>query len=437
MANKPSGSAAGRPAIISNAMPAAELVHPVPVEELPAWQRSMATSFLRDPDSPGLAHWLEPMRRRWVPERAWGARAAGRWVATLRTEPRGLTVPGIGTATREISAEAITNVTVAASHRRRGLMRAMLGDALSAARERGDAVSILIAAEWPIYDRFGYGPAAFTADYVLRRARPGSTPAGDPSRVREVEREEFAAAAPAVFEAARAQRAGQVQRPERWWEDALGAGGRPPMPDLPHHWFLHEGEDGPDGLLAWTAGGLWSLLPPFPHVDVWLLASATAAAYENLWSYLGSLDVVEEVRLPMRPVDEPVRWRLRDGRTLVSGEVVDFLWLRMLDVPAALAARRYGAGGELVLEVLDESGLGFASGRFLLAADGDEVSCEPTTRAAELVLSERALASIFLGGVRPGALAAAGALREEAPGALTRAGAMFATPLAPWNQTWF
>jgi predicted acetyltransferase len=427
---------AAEPAKISG-MAQAELVHPVPVEELPAWQRSMATAFLRDPDDPGIVHWLEPLRRRWVPEQAWGARAAGRWVATLRTESRRLTVPGPGAATRELTAAAITNVTVAATHRRQGLMRAMLGDALRDARERGDPLSILIAAEWPIYDRFGYAPATFTVDYALRRARPGSTPPGDPSRVREVAREEFAAVAAAVFEAGRAQRPGQVERGPHLWQGTLGGDGLPPMPGLPHHWFLHEGEDGPDGLLAWKADGLGSLLPPFPHVDVWLLATATAAAYEDMWAYLGGLDIVEEVRLGLRPVDEPVRWRLGDGRTLVSGDVVDFLWLRVLDVPAALAGRRYAVDGELVLEVADASGLGFASGRFRLAAQGDEVSCEPTTRAAELVLGERALASIYLGGVHPAVLAAAGAIREEVAGALVRAGAMFASPLAPWNQTWF
>ena len=173
----------------------------------------------------------------------------------------------------------------------------MLGDSLRAAEERGDAVSILIAAEWPIYSRFGYAPATLSADYVLRRFRAGAACPGDPSRVRPVERDEFGALAPAVFAAARRHRAGQIDRDATWWNRVLGRDGYPPSEGLPHNWLVHEGDDGPDGLLGWKATGDFGLIPPLGTVEVWDLAAASDEAYQNLWSYLSSIDVTDEVNL--------------------------------------------------------------------------------------------------------------------------------------------
>jgi GNAT superfamily N-acetyltransferase len=166
-----------------------EVVNPVGLEDAPDWARAMATTFLGDPDGVGTARRIDLLKRDWDPARAWGVRDDGRWVATLRTEARSLSVPYGGDRTAEIRVDALTNVTVAATHRRQGLMRLMLERSLQAARDRDDPVSILIAAEWPIYGGFGYAPATVSADYVLRRSRSGATCPGDPTRVRQVERD--------------------------------------------------------------------------------------------------------------------------------------------------------------------------------------------------------------------------------------------------------
>lgn len=413
-----------------------ELVNPVPEEDVPGWVGVMATAFLGDPDGPSTARRIDLLRRGWDPGRAWGARDRGRWVATLRTEPRRLSVPGAGDGTGDVGVDALTNVAVAATHRRRGLMSRMLGGSLRAARERGDALSILIAAEWPIYGRFGYAPATLAADYALQVSRPGATCAGDPGRVRQVEREEFGDLAPGVFAAARRRRAGQVDRDARWWNRLLGRDGYAPSEELPHTWVVHDGDDGPDGLLSWKASGHFGLIPPFGSIEVRDLAGATDTAYRNLWSYLSGIDGVDQVKARNRPVDEPVRWLLGDARTLVMTQQVDFVWVRLLDVPAALAARRYAVPGEVVLEVVDEDGDRFASGRYRLTADGDAVECRSTDQAADLQITQRALASIYLGGFRLRELLS-GVASERTPGALARVDLMFSTPLAPWNATWF
>jgi predicted acetyltransferase len=399
----------------------------------------MFATFLGDPTSATAAVRTEHLVRAWEPGRAWGARENGRWVGTLRTETRRLRMPGIAGPGAELTVDALTNVTVSATHRRRGLMTGMLAGSLSAARERGDALSILIAAEWPIYGRFGYAPAILTSDMTLRLGRRGATLAGDVTRVRQVDLLEFTELAPTVYEATRGWRwAGQLDRDVAWWRRILGADDLPAIASpLPANCLVHDGADGPDGLLAWRAAGDSGLIPPFAAAEAWVFAAGGPEAYRDLWAYLTGIDLIDEIRLRNRPVDEPVRWLLADGRTLVATETVDFVWARILDVPHALSARRYAIPGELVLEVRDTDVGGFAAGRFRLSADGAEVVCVPTRDAPDLELAQRALASTLLGGVRLADWALAGNVVERTPGALARADVMFATAAPPWNATWF
>ena len=418
-------------------MTVAELVHPVGPEEIPGWVRAMATAFLQANEGKDVDQWVEQTRQSWVPARAYGVRDRGRWVGTLRTEPRTITVPGHDGGTEVLAADALTNVTVAATHRRRGFLSKMLGGSLRDARDRGDAVSILIAAEWPIYGRFGYAPAVPQANFTLHPRRPGGRIPGASTGVRQVDREEFGRLAPGVFDAARRRRAGHVDRDLAWWARTLGLDGCTPSPqDPPDNWLVHEGAEGPDGLLAWNATRDFGFMPPLGAVTVSGLFAASDDAERDLWTYLTGLDVVEEVVLPNRPRDEPIRWRLPDARVLVLTQLSDFLWLRLLDVPAALSARRYAVAGDVVLEVLDNSAASVA-GRYRLHADGADVTCEPTTAAAALTVTQSALASAYLGDgpLRPHV--ATGEVIEHLTGALQHTDAMFVTALAPWNATSF
>jgi predicted acetyltransferase len=148
---------------------------------------------------------------------------------------------------------------------------------------------------------------------------------------------------------------------------------------------------------------------------------------------------VGEVILHERPVDEPVRWLLDDGRALRQTYAGDHTWLRILDVPKALAARGYAVPGRVVLEVVDEDGDKFAAGRYLLDVDSGatSASCAATTESADLVVSQRVLAGAYLGDNSLRALSVAGGVDEVTPGALARFDAMLATPRRPWNATGF
>ena len=172
-------------------------------------------------------------------------------------------------------------------------------------------------------------------------------------------------------------------------------------------------------------------------IDVGELTAASGAAYRNLFAYLVSLDIVGEITLPRRPVDEPIRWLLDDGRALRQTDLVDDVWLRLLDVPAALSARGYSAEGRLVIDVVDDDIGGYAAGRYLLEAGADGASCRTSAASPDLRLSQRALASVYLGGHTLRQVAIAGGVEELTAGAVARADAMFATALAPWNATMF
>lgn len=165
--------------------------------------------------------------------------------------------------------------------------------------------------------------------------------------------------------------------------------------------------------------------------------AATDEAYRNLWGYLSGLDVIDSIELHNRPLDEPIRWLLGDGRALQQVQTSDFLWVRLLDVPAALSARGYAVDGRIVLDVEDFDLGAYGSGRFALTVPSGRARCEPTDDAPDLRISQRILASIYLGGHRLRASSMLGGAEELTRGALDRVDRMFATALAPWNQTGF
>lgn len=415
-----------------------EVVHPVPVGEAAGWRANLATTFFGDLHGEEFRNNLANWRRVWDAERCWGARAGGRWVATLATQARTITVPGPAGSAVPVTADALTAVTVAATHRRRGLLTRMLTASLAAAKERGDALSILIAAEWPIYGRFGYAPATLDATYSYF-PRPGTakiTPSG-PGGVRQVDFDEAGRLGETIYRAATLTRAGQVDRPHHWWATRHGLDDFVAVTNGQIPTFLvHDGPQGPDGLLAWRPVRDFDLQGNLAAIEVTDLVAATDDAYRDLWAYLSGIDAVGEITLRDRPVDEPARWLLPDGRALRRTYSGDHVWVRLLDVAAALAARCYSTSGQLVIEVGDDAA-GYANGRWRLDGGPDGATCTATTADPDLRLSHRALAAIYLGGYRLAEIAIAGGVDEVRAGALTTADAMFGLARAPWNPTGF
>ncbi len=402
-------------------------VRTIDASEIDDWIRCMATGFLSHPADGEGAYRLGDMDL----DRTWGAFDGTAVVGTLRSFATPLTVPG----PNEVDAAALTNVTVAPTHRRRGLLTQMITRDLRASAERGEVVGILIASEYPIYGQFGYGAAVDAATYTVdtekaRFLRPGV------GRVELVDLAALRFEAPPVYERVRRAQPAAIARNDRWWDHALHQVDVPGATPVKSYQAIYRCPDGDvDGYVRYTASQDWDHMRPKGTLSVMELTAATPDAYLRLWRYCCEVDLITRVQAGDRPVDEPLVWLLRDGRALRQTGRFDFLWVRVLDVSSALSARRYPTEGRLVLEVTDP--LGMASGRFVLEGGPTGATCTATDATAEMTLPVDALGSVFLGGMSVLALGGAGRIDEHAPGALARADTMFRSPTTPWCSTWF
>ncbi len=387
-------------------------------DDAPGYLRTIRATFLGPPQSPTelqarVDFWLERMRPDL--DRSWGAYDGDLCVGSLRTVPFELTVPG----GRTVPADGVTAVTVASTHRRRGLLTGLMAAGLRAAADRGDAVSILIAAEWRIYGRYGFGVATEDAVWAVDRARAA---AGPPiGQVEAVEADQLRKLAPPVYDAARRARPGGIDRPEPRWDMDFGlAYPEGEKPIWTGRAAVHRDPAGEvDGYLRWHADDDWDGMLPKSTLQVDELVTASPAAYRDLWRFALGVDLIATVRASERPVDEPLPWLLADGRAARQVQRWDRLWLRVLDVPAALTGRGYRSAGRVVLEVVDPDG--YAAGRFALDAGPDGAQCRPTTQSAELTLPAAVLGAAYLGGTRLRTLAAAGLVDEHRAGAVDAA----------------
>jgi predicted acetyltransferase len=360
-------------------------------------------------------------------------------VATVRSWKMGLTVPG-GAA---LPSWAISSVTVSPTHRRQGIARAMLTAELRTAVRLGLPVAMLTVSEATIYGRYGFGPSVRQSSYLVETPRArwiGPTPAG---RVQFVSPESLLADGPAVFERTRERSPGEVDRREIWWKRALGL--LPNEPEAHKRGIRAVRYDDADGAIAGFALyeiALQNVSSPgrLKLVD---LVAATDDAYAALWRFVVEMDMVNEVEAPLRSVSEPVAWQVSDHRAVRKTGERDHLWLRILDVPVALAARRYAAPGDYLLDVTDD--LGFAHGRFLLTVSGDGsgnareldgVENAPAG-AVEVALSAADLASLYLGGTSAVDLTRAGRILELTPDAAARLDTALRSAYAPHLSTWF
>ncbi|WKK26652.1 GNAT family N-acetyltransferase [Streptomyces olivoreticuli] len=396
--------------------------------DLPEWSKALRTGFLRPP-TPSKEE-IEFRTPTHATPRTQGAFDGDRCVATFRSFTQRLSMPGGA----DVTTDAVSNVAVSPTHRRRGLLSRMMAEDLRAARERGDAAATLIAAEYPIYGRYGFGPASWVTEWEVEVARTGldrryggpedggRVDFADPADVREH--------GPGLHERMRAVRHGAVDRSERWWLTNTGAlpNGKPWQEPFA---VLYRSPEGTvDGLLAYTADDTWETKLPQCSATVLDLTAVTPAAERALWRFLLSVDWITRVRTGFRAPDDVLPLLLPDPRAARVLTHADHLWVRPLDVPALLEARTYASSGALVLEVTDPDGL--AGGRFLLDAGPDGARCAPTGRAADLTLSVGELGTLALGDESAVRLAALGRIDEERAGAVARADVLLRTARRPW-----
>lgn len=369
--------------------------------------------------------------------RTWGAFDGERVVGTLRSFATDFTVPGPAT----VRAAALTNVTVAPTHRRQGILTEMITADLRASVERNEPVGILIASEYPIYGRFGYGAAVEGAAYAVdlastRFRRRGSGVGSSTGSVELVDLRIMRLEAPALYERFRIAQPGSIERSGRWWDRVLHQvevpGAKPPR----GYQALYRSPEGvPEGYVRYGATNEWDSMRLTGELTVEELVATTPAAYERLWRYCCEVDLVVKVRAGDRPVDEALPWILEDGRAVRQTGRFDFLWIRVLDVMGALSGRRYQVDGRVVIEVTDT--LGFTAGRYALEGGPSGALCTRTDQAADLSMPVQALGSLYAGGVSARVLHDTGYVDEHTPGTLDRVDVMFRSSPSPWCSTWF
>lgn len=354
---------------------------------------------------------------------------------TFRSWEVSLTVPG-----GSVTAEAVSSVTVRPTHRRRGVLTAMITADLAAAAEREVAAAVLIASEARIYGRFGFGPATeavtWTVDVPAARLHPAAAGLAGRAHLDVVPGAALRAAGPAVYAAAR--RPGDIDRSDTYWDIAGGLlpPPHPPASSVVVNVLATDGTGAAVGVLRYTATEAWEDRAARTRVDVQLLHASTPEAEAALWGYLVELDLVATVRAADRSVEDPLPWLLADPRAARQSGRCDFLWTRVLDPVAALATRRYDRPGAVVLEIADDAG--YAAGRFALEVDaGGRADCTPTAGAPDVELPVATLSSVWLGGHDLVALGRAGLAVEHRGGGMNRAAAMFRTATPPWSSTWF
>lgn len=352
--------------------------------------------------------------------------ADGRPVGTAGAYSFELTLPG----QTIIPASGVTFVGVLPSHRRQGVLSAMMRHQLTELRARGEFVSVLLSSEATIYGRFGYGPATYTRRLTVQRhraafARSRAADAPAAGSVEVLRRADCTEILEEVYDRYRRAQPGALSRPHRWWASRAG---QPPISPAPRYVAVHRGADGvPDGYASYSLGD--------GTLTVDETITADHAVFTALARFVLGHDLVTQVVFRHFPPEHPLRWQFADFRAAEVGGDTDWLWVRLLDVPRALTARRYFTDGELVLDVADPF-LG-EHGRYLLTVRDGEAGCVPTDRAPDLSLDVRDLGSVYLGGMAPSTLVHAGHIQAHRPEAATLADALFRAERAPHCLHWF
>lgn len=393
-------------------------------DEFLAFGRAMEQVFLEAPSDEEVERW----RPVCPPDRFLAVTdPRGGFAGTAGSHPLTIAWPG---QDEPLGCAAVTAITVRPDHRRRGVLRAMMQRLLEDAVAAGEPTAALFASEGTIYGRFGFGPAA--PAHGLRMRRPAvATIDADVSLVELVDADTARAAFPDVHAAHGRLRPGLVQRSEPWW----------PL------WLDHHRDKDADGTFGarWHAlvpgrgyatfrgtDGGWADRRPTGTVRVEELIANDDDAAAALWAFLAQVDLVETIEAPYRPVDDPVRF-------LVANEAeVDVkagmpLWIRLVDLPAALASRGYEVTDRLVLDVHDDQ-LPSNTGRWSLDVSPDGATCDPTDDAADVTLGTSLLSTLVLGGYRATTLADAGRLPGTDPAVVRRLDRLFDVPRSPWTS---
>ncbi|AUS80674.1 GNAT family N-acetyltransferase [Actinoalloteichus sp. AHMU CJ021] len=358
--------------------------------------------------------------------RTWGVLDEGEYVGTASSFGALLRVPGGA----EVPMAAVSRVAVRADHTRRGILTELMRTQLTDAARRGEPTATLRASETAIYGRFGYGVADRSRSVQVRADRARIGDLGGEGTVRLLRTDQLATAPPEIYAGFGPYRTGMISRPAEWWVPRVEM----PLKDGRNlRGAVHTGSAGHrDGYVLYEVK-----VPDDAGFDGAVLTihdlhAPEPAVRRRLWRFLLTTDLVGTVEMHTAPVDEPLEWWVGDPRAVRTKGIEDATWLRLTDVPAALAARSYGNAEPVVLEVRD-SLLPDNSGCYRVTAEG----AARTDADPDLRLSSAALAALYQGDVRVSVLATAGLVEVLDGAALARADVLLGAEETPWCGTYF
>jgi predicted acetyltransferase len=347
----------------------------------------------------------------------------GQLVAGAGVFPFEMTIPG-----GPLPCAGVTVVGVHPTHRRQGLLRRLMNEQLADIRERGEPFAALWASEDTIYGRYGYGQASRCLFVKLPRVwselRPG-LPARE-GRTRLVDHDEAMRTFPRIYEHVRRSRPGFLSRTSDWWRTRnLDDDERRRWGGGPLNRVLLEIDGRPAGFALYR-------IAPHPtefkrDLRVLEALGVDARATREIWRFLVGVDWMDAIVFRLAPVDHEL-WHLVARPRELGAEVNPALWVRLVDVGAALSARSYATDARVTLEVVSDPTFEDNVGTWTI--DGGSV--KRSRRRPDVRLSVQSLGAVFMGGFTFAELARGELLEESARGGLARADALFRTPAAPW-----
>jgi predicted acetyltransferase len=346
-------------------------------------------------------------------------------VGTAGSYPFTVSVPG-----GEVAAAGVTVVGVKPTHRRRGLLRAMMTKQLADVRDRNEPIAVLWASEGSIYQRFGYGPGSTILAASIERARTRLLGRSDRSgTARLIDEDEAVKILPAVYERARAQIPGLFTRSEDWWrlhtmaDDRASRRGAGPLFRM-----VWEDAKGPQAYALYRVKSEWDVTSK-AVLRVREAMAVTRAAEEQLWRFLLGMDLVETIEVWL-PQDTPLPLMVEEPNRL-NLRVADGLWTRVVDLPEALQARSFAADGAVTMAVRDEL-CPWNDGTWRIQVRDGRADVARASDDPDLALSAREIGALYLGGTRATQLLRAGSIHECTRGAAAVADAIFASPRPPY-----
>jgi predicted acetyltransferase len=369
------------------------------------------------PDANRLVPFMEPTRVFW-------ARENGVVVGGCGSFPQELTVPGGGI----VPTAGLSVVGVLPTHRRRGVLRHMMRAQLDDVHRRGESVGYLWASEDTIYGQFGYGQASLSANIDVAKQHTAFAKPFE-SRAEFQILDEAGAVEPmsAVYDRVRRESPGMFARSADWWrfrrladpENRRHGGGV-----LNRVVMLHDGV--PQGYALYRIHQQFEAGSTVGFVNVIEAVAATDEATRDLWRFVFDIDWVARVKAIILPMDHPLLMLVAKPREL-KFLVHDGVWVRLVDVAAALSKRKLNDGEPVVVEIADAF-CPWNAGRWRLSSAG----AERTQQSAGLACDVTALGSAYLGGFSFRQMASAGRVEEKTAGAVARADALFRSDRAPW-----